>query len=477
MAEFSSGTPLPSREAQEFPPARPWPPIPSEQTDATNSKASLALAILSEKIKSGALHRTELMKRIVAQAFAGTAAKGVALALRSRPGAPVVCCASEGEMAPPPGTPLDESSGFTAECLKKGTFIVCEDSETDPRVDRVVCARLGVRSIVAVPVEDEGTTVGILEALSDQQAAFSKHHIELLLTLACFAKSVVGAPEMQAHAEVVAAAMTAPIGKPVTPRLQPGAVPETDLLAKVEDSRIWSERVPRRVRLAIAGGVAAALLLALFATAILLWMWRQNATAEVGKTTHPQPQQAIYSKPAAGLSANLSHRSATRPGTRDEGKSVVLKASAVEKILTPAPTRVASETTSPGPAPADAAPEAFTPISKENTRQLTTVLSSAESLPAISVARSQGVTLARLQHRVEPVYPADARRLRIEGPVVLRAAIDETGKVKSVGLVNGNPILANAAVAAVRQWRYAPSELNHRATASTTDITIVFHLQ
>jgi TonB family protein len=60
---------------------------------------------------------------------------------------------------------------------------------------------------------------------------------------------------------------------------------------------------------------------------------------------------------------------------------------------------------------------------------------------------------------------------------VLRAAIDEAGNVKSVGVVNGNPILANAAMAAVRQWRYAPSELNHRPAASTTDVTIVFHLQ
>jgi TonB family protein len=78
---------------------------------------------------------------------------------------------------------------------------------------------------------------------------------------------------------------------------------------------------------------------------------------------------------------------------------------------------------------------------------------------------------------VEPVYPADAKRLRIEGPVVLRATIDETGSVKSVGLVNGNPLLANAALTAVRQWHYMPSELNHHAMASTTDITIIFRLQ
>lgn len=475
MADLSSGIPLPSRDAQEFAPARPWPTIPSEQKDATNSKASLALAILSEKIKSGAMHRSELMKRIVAQAIAATAARGVALALRPRPDAPVVCCASEGDMAPPPGTPLDESSGFTAECLKKGAFIVCEDSETDTRVDRLVCARLGVRSIVAIPVENEGATVGVLEALSDQQAAFTKQHIEVLLTLACFAKSVVAAPAARSHAEVVRTGSAAVVLETPAPQ-QGDALPDHDWLAKIEDSRGWSERVPRRIRLAIAGGVAAALLLALFATVILLWMWRQNG-AEVGTAAKPPSQQAFGSKPSPGLEANPSLRgSITR--SRNERKSVVLKASAVEKIKTTEPLLVPSATPSMRTADADvAAPDAFTPISQEHTAEVTTALASAASLPAVTVPTSQGVIPARLRHRVEPAYPADARRLRIEGAVVLRAAIDEAGNVKSVGVVHGNPILANAAMAAVRQWRYAPSELNHRPAASTTDVTIVFHLQ
>jgi TonB family protein len=437
------------------------------------------LAILSEKIKSGAMQRSELTKRIVAQAFSATPAQGVALALRSSPGAPVVCCASEGEMAPPPGTPLDESSGFTAECLKKGTFIVCEDSETDARVDRLVCARLGVRSIVAVPIEKEGTTVGVLEALSDQQAAFSKQHIELLLTLACFAKSVAEA--LEADSRVEAARTEGPAAVIDAPALasQGDVLLSHDLLAKVEDSRGWSERVPRRVRLAIAGGVAAALLLALFATAILLWMWRQGTGAEVGKKAKQQPQQALASKPSAVLGANASSRGSIARSQADrQRKSVVLKASEVEKIGTTEPRVVPSETPSTHADVSEVSPpEAFTPISKDYAAEVATALASAEMMPSASLAISRGAIPARLQHRVEPVYPADARRLRIEGAVVLRAAIDETGHVKSVALVNGNPMLANAAIAAVRQWRYSPSELNHRPTASTTDVTILFHLQ
>jgi TonB family protein len=478
MANLSSGIPLPSRDAQEFAPGRPWPPLPSEQTDAANSKASLALAILSEKIKSGAIRRTELMRRIVAQALAATGAKGVALALRSHPGGRVVCCASEGAMAPPPGTPLDETSGFTAECLRKGSFIVCEDSETDVRVDPVACMRLGVRSIVAVPVENEGATVGILEALSDQVAAFSKQHIEVLLTLACFAKSVAGPANTDVHPQIARMELaTAAVEAPALPS-QAEAIPAHDVIAKVEDSRSWAERVPRRVRLAIAAGVAAALLLAFFATVLWLWMWRQNAKAEVGKTTNPQPQPAFSSKPSAGLGVNPPSHGFARARGETERKPLVSKASAVEKIPTSEVQRVPTESEAP-PAPEDEAmaPAAFTPLTKPNTTELTSVLASANTLPSVSLATSQGVVPARLQHRVEPVYPAEAKRTRIEGAVVLRAALDEAGKVKSVAVVNGNPLLATAAVAAVRQWRYSPAQLSHHATASNTDITIVFRLQ
>lgn len=298
------------------------------------------------------------------------------------------------------------------------------------------------------------------------------------MTLACFAKSAAEALEpgsrpQGARTELVTAVVEAPaLGSP-------GDLLNHDFLTKVEDYHGWSERVPRRVRLAIAGGVAAALLLALFATAILLWMWRQNARAEVGSKAKQQPLQAFNSKPSAALQGDASsHGSIARSRPDSQGKSVVLKASKVEKIAPVEPRLVPDETPPVHAAVNDvSAPDAFTPITNEHAAEVTTALAPAEAVPSVSLAISRGATPARLQQRVEPLYPPDARRLRIEGAVVLRAAIDEAGHVKSVALVNGNPMLANAAIAAVRQWRYAPSELNHRPTASTTDITILFHLQ
>jgi TonB family protein len=59
-------------------------------------------------------------------------------------------------------------------------------------------------------------------------------------------------------------------------------------------------------------------------------------------------------------------------------------------------------------------------------------------------------------HRVQPVYPEIARRLSLEGLVMLRAEVSADGHVKSVAVVSGNAILAQAAVRAVREWVFAP---------------------
>jgi len=59
-------------------------------------------------------------------------------------------------------------------------------------------------------------------------------------------------------------------------------------------------------------------------------------------------------------------------------------------------------------------------------------------------------------HRVQPTYPEIARRLSLDGLVMLRAEVAADGHVKSVTVVSGNAILAQAAIRAVREWVFAP---------------------
>jgi len=61
--------------------------------------------------------------------------------------------------------------------------------------------------------------------------------------------------------------------------------------------------------------------------------------------------------------------------------------------------------------------------------------------------------------RVDPVYPLEARAKKIEGVVVLRIRIDKDGRVKKAEVVSGDPLLSQAALDAVRQWRYKPGTL------------------
>ena len=90
---------------------------------------------------------------------------------------------------------------------------------------------------------------------------------------------------------------------------------------------------------------------------------------------------------------------------------------------------------------------------------------------------SEGVMEAALLNKVQPQYPVAARSMHIAGIVRLRAIIGKDGSVRDVEVLSGNPILAQAALASVRQWRYRPTELNHEIVEVQTEITVNFILQ
>jgi periplasmic protein TonB len=81
-----------------------------------------------------------------------------------------------------------------------------------------------------------------------------------------------------------------------------------------------------------------------------------------------------------------------------------------------------------------------------------------------------------LVHRVQPVYPPLAREARIQGSVVLHAVIDRAGKIENLQVISGHPLLVQAAMDAVRQWRYRPYILNEQPIEVETQITVNFLL-
>lgn len=83
---------------------------------------------------------------------------------------------------------------------------------------------------------------------------------------------------------------------------------------------------------------------------------------------------------------------------------------------------------------------------------------------------------ARLLKKTIPVYPQLARTARVEGIVTLQADINESGKLENVTAIEGHPLLIDAAIQAVRHWRYAPARLHGVPTRSSVNITVDFRL-
>ncbi len=78
--------------------------------------------------------------------------------------------------------------------------------------------------------------------------------------------------------------------------------------------------------------------------------------------------------------------------------------------------------------------------------------------------------------RPNPVYPPLAKQARIQGTVRLEAEISKTGTIESLKVVSGHPLLVQAALDAVKQWRYKPTILNNEPVAVATTIDVNFTL-
>jgi TonB family protein len=89
---------------------------------------------------------------------------------------------------------------------------------------------------------------------------------------------------------------------------------------------------------------------------------------------------------------------------------------------------------------------------------------------------SQGVSAGLLVYRVQPEYPIEARYARIQGQVVLRAVISKDGSIEGLTLISGHPMLAPAAIDAVKQWRYKPYLLMSNPVEVDTEILVNFTL-
>ena len=135
------------------------------------------IAIQTEVARLG-LDLSGLMSLVVNRTLGLTGADGAAVEMAE--GDDMVYRAAAGMAAGSLGLRLKRGASLSGLCVREGRALYCDDALIDPRTDRAACAKLGLRSMVVVPLRHDGDTVGVLKAMSSQVAHFDGRHVVLL---------------------------------------------------------------------------------------------------------------------------------------------------------------------------------------------------------------------------------------------------------------------------------------------------------
>jgi len=170
---------------------------------------------------------------------------GAAIALTADDPDFMVCRASSGPDAPPIGARLQIGSGFSGQCVRSGTILRCDDTESDERVDREGCRTMGIRSIVAAPIRAGEKAVGLIEAFAPRPNVFSEADERVLQRLA---ETVLQAANRAARAENLPQVGGEPVERFAPPQgsvLFASASEEEEKKSKPHDQKVPGLSLPR----------------------------------------------------------------------------------------------------------------------------------------------------------------------------------------------------------------------------------------
>jgi TonB family protein len=369
-----------------------------------------------------------VLNEVVEQARDATGASGAAAALL-RDGE-LTCRATAGENSPDLGVRVDATSGLAGACFTTGEIQQCQDTETDSRVNAEACRRLGVRSMLIAPLVDQNQAIGIIQVFSARPNAFGKREISALQVLA--GRIAENTREAEAGLPMQAS------------KNEPGAEPPAQMMESTPGPVTSDEESPSQISTADEKPSmiwSSVLIVLVIATAIALGVvigWQRAAKNSGGASKKPG---VAASTPSSGVAED--------PSRPDSSNAVPVSTAKTAGARTPA-------------VPAGGL------VVTENGK---VVFRSSGNTP------DSGAQVERpLVHRVEPDYPADAKAQHVQGSVVLDVQVLDTGSIGDIGVVSGNPLLTQAAIDAVKQWRYQPETANGHNTDSQMRVTVKFTL-
>ena len=466
-----------------------------------------------------------VLNEIVVRAAVATRASAAAVALGR--GDEMVCRAATGRVAPDLGVPLNTRDGLSGACLQTRQPQLSVDTEFDPRIDPVISRRLGIRSILIVPVLDMKTAqfTGVLEVFSSSPAAFSNSDQKLLEGFAeeCSRirqaaielsqrKSAALVPPNVVPPKIVAPELMSPEFI-ASDSVLPGFAVANPKPARRPSSEDWT---------LVLGSLT---ILATIAISFLIGSrigWLRH-TASHAQTSHSipaetsvpraqakscvgtaapgcpaeqssaattAPSHANPSSPEKASAKKSSLTSATPAATRDGDLVVYEKGKVIFRMRPPTakPDQAKRDQAKSGPAKpgsikqdSNAIIEASSTTKIATTKIATTKIAPTNVAPT-KTALSQTVWVApaqaeaRLVSHTEPQYPPAALAAHRSGYVVLEVQVAKDGSVSNVRTLSGDPLLADAATAAVRKWRYHPYRQHDHPAQFQTDVTLSFAL-
>jgi TonB family protein len=377
-----------------------------------------------------------VLNELVVRAATATRARSAALALRR--GDDMVCRAATGEHAPDLGIPLNTRDGLSGACLRTHQSQLCLDTETDSRVDAAASRRLGIRSMLIVPVLEGHELVGVLEVFATDPAEFVDSDQNLL---EIFAREATRIRRAAFDLEERSLTVDAP-----AETLQTVSTMTSVPLPKT--------RPPYEIWTLILGTFAILLTVALsfIIGSRIGWLGLSSRSTHIPSSlpaagsVKAAPPQIARSKRSVGSSAPTAGSGAGP----DDGGLVVYEKGKVVFRMKPA---------APEPATAGSLLNAF-----------------GETTPGARVWLAPEAAESRLRQRSEPQYPADALAAHRSGDVVLEILVGIEGSVVSTRPVSGDSLLVAAAADAVRTWRYEPYRVHGRPTEFQSDVTLKFSL-
>lgn len=430
------------------------------------------------------LELESVLHEIVEQACLATGATGAAILL-GRDGE-MICRARCGTTIRELGAKLEEGSSFAQACRITREVQKCDDIQANPGVDTEAARRLGIRAVIVLPLLCGARMAGLLEAFSVRDAAFGERDQRTLEALAHRALQTmerVRAPsdQLQPAKEVLLPSFSSADHAIPSDHAIPPADAEPDLGA--EDEAAGKTAVGRGLQI-----LTWALGLTVLAGAVLLGIlvmqklgWRRhelanNATAGTAKS-QVEPQAGSVAQEGS-RAAPFSATPSPEPFADRRGGQAGATSSAPPGFHRPE----SSDSDSAGALTVyengrevfRVPPQGQVEPPEDTAGSVVKQASSVE--PADTMELSTSAAEDGLALRVEPDYPEEARRQRIQGAVVLDVHIRRDGSVQEVRVVEGPALLARAAIDAVKQWRFKTRSANGHLVEMQTRVTLNFRL-